>query len=74
MIRITTTITCDYDITGNDEYKILKYMDENSLSLKEAIEQLQGKGIIDLLYKEPYNDTIVGINKAEFEENEIDEE
>lgn len=70
MIRIKATLTCDYDISGNDEYKILKYMDEHGLNLKQTVEQLQEKGDIDILFKDPYNETVIEINKANFEEEE----
>lgn len=70
MIRIKATLTCDYDISGNDEYKILKYMNEYGLSALEAVKQLQDKEVIDILYKDNYNEMVAEINKAEFEEDE----
>ena len=45
MIRITTTITCDYDITGNDEYKILKTEPSKDGYVHTSITDYNGKRI-----------------------------
>lgn len=70
MITLKATMTCNYTLSKKQEYKILEYADEKGLNLEKAIEELQKNGAIDLLYNEPYEETITSINEAAFEKDE----
>ncbi|WP_297428728.1 hypothetical protein [Clostridium sp.] len=72
MITIKATITCNYDLSKNEEYKVLKCADEHGLSLEEAIEKLQKDEIIDILFNEPYEERVEKISEATFEKDEKD--